>query len=127
MTEKNEGRHAAEFVLSEAAGNRSRDNITVKSGENLVAGQVFQIDGGKAVAFTAAVDSAGALLVEAAGIILDNCDASATGSDADTPAAAIGRDAEVNDNLVTYPTETSGGGEHDLTVDSLKLLGIIVR
>lgn len=128
MTVKTEGRHAAEFLLSEAAGNRSRDNVTVKQGQKLVAGQAFQLDGnGKAVALTGTLDSQGDLATPAAGIVLYGVDASATGSNADTPASAIARDAEVNDNLLTYPTESSAGGEKAATVASLKALGIIVR
>jgi hypothetical protein len=42
MTTLNEGRFAAEFLLSEAPGHFSRDNITVLSGEGkLAAGQVL--------------------------------------------------------------------------------------
>lgn len=37
----NEGRHAAEFILSEANGNRSRDNATIKDGVEIEAGQVI--------------------------------------------------------------------------------------
>ncbi len=35
-----EGRHSAEFIMSEASGSRSRDTITVASGAALVAGTV---------------------------------------------------------------------------------------
>jgi hypothetical protein len=37
---KTEGQHAGEFILSEANWNRSRDNVTVLSGQNLKAGAV---------------------------------------------------------------------------------------
>lgn len=36
-----EGKHAGEFILSEAPGSRTRDNVTVLSGENLKAGHVL--------------------------------------------------------------------------------------
>lgn len=36
MTKLTEGRHPAEFILSEAAGMRSRDNITILSGEGVL-------------------------------------------------------------------------------------------
>lgn len=36
-----EGKHAGEFILSEAEGSRSRENVTVLSGENLKAGHVL--------------------------------------------------------------------------------------
>jgi hypothetical protein len=35
-----EGQHAGEFILSEAPGNRSRENVTVLSGQDLEAGEV---------------------------------------------------------------------------------------
>lgn len=42
MATKTEGRHTAEFLLSEANGNRSRENITIKSGAGkLVAGAIL--------------------------------------------------------------------------------------
>lgn len=40
MASNAEGKYTAEFVLSEAPGARSRENITVLSGENLKAGHV---------------------------------------------------------------------------------------
>lgn len=41
MTILSEGTHAAEFLVSEASGSRSRERITVLSGETLVAGAVL--------------------------------------------------------------------------------------
>ncbi len=41
MTVLNEGRHAAEFLVSEANGHRSRETITIASGENLEAGHIL--------------------------------------------------------------------------------------
>jgi len=40
MTSLVEGTHAGEFILSEAPGNRSRNNVVVLSGQNLAAGAV---------------------------------------------------------------------------------------
>lgn len=37
----NEGKHTGEFILSEANGSRSRENVTVLLGENLKAGHVL--------------------------------------------------------------------------------------
>lgn len=36
-----EGKHAGEFLVSEASGNRSRENVTIKAGANLAAGSVL--------------------------------------------------------------------------------------
>src|SRR4051812_21892871 len=41
MSTKTEGKHCAEFMISEAAGYRSREAVTVLSGENLKAGHVL--------------------------------------------------------------------------------------
>lgn len=41
MTTKTEAIHPGEFILSEAEGYRSRENVTVLSGQNLVAGAVI--------------------------------------------------------------------------------------
>ena len=41
MTALKEGKHAGEFILSEAPGSRSRENVTVLSGESLKAGHVL--------------------------------------------------------------------------------------
>lgn len=129
MTVLTEGRHAGEFMVSEANNTRSRETGTVVSGQNLVAGQVVQFDNdGKLTAFTAVEGSDGDLVTEAAGILYDNVDASATGANADvTGVAYIARDAEVNGGELTYPTETTDGGEEAHAIASLKLLGIIVR
>lgn len=123
MTVFTEDRHAAEFILSEASGQRSRDNGTLAMGQNLKAGTPLMDDGtGKLVAFQANTNTAGALETDAAGILIAPCDA----TDADTAVAYIARDAEVNGNLLEYD-DTTNGGEVALTNASLKLLGIIVR
>ena len=41
MASNSEGKHTGEFILSEANGDRSRENIVVLSGENLKAGHVL--------------------------------------------------------------------------------------
>jgi hypothetical protein len=127
MTTKTEGRHAAEFILSEANGNRSRENGTVAQGQTLVAGEVVMLSAGKLVTQDGALDTGGELVTASEGIILDNVDTSSDGTNADTPAAYIKRDAEVNGNLVTFPPETTDTGERAATVASLASLGIIVR
>lgn len=124
MTVFTETRHTAEFILSEANGQRSRANGTVASGEDLAAGTVVQDNGsGKLVAFTATKNTAGDLITEAAGILIGAVDA--TGGD--VAAAYIARDAEVNLNLLTYPAETTSGGEKAATTASLAKLGVVTR
>lgn len=41
MASNSEGKYSGEFILSEAEGSRSRENVTVLSGENLKAGHVI--------------------------------------------------------------------------------------
>jgi hypothetical protein len=112
--------HAGEFILSEASGSRSRENGTLKLGENLAGGTLLQVDGATLVEFTGDTNTAGALLVQAAGVLLADCDA----TDAATPVAYIARDAEVNLKLLTYPTDT---GDEARAIASLKAIGIITR
>lgn len=116
--------HTGEFLLSEANGNRSRESASVASGQTLKAGQAVMMSAGKLVAHDGTLNSDGSVTTAAAGILLAPVDASG-GEVADC--AYIARDAEVNDNLVTYPAESSAGGEKAAVVASLADLGIIVR
>ncbi len=109
-----EGRWAAEFIMSEANGNRSRENGTVASGQTLVAGQLVQLSGPNLVAWA----GTGTATV---GIMINNVDA----TDGAVDAAYIARDAEVNFNLLTFPTGSDD--DDDEGVASLLLLGIIAR
>jgi len=122
MTVKIEGRHAAEFLVSEANGTRSRGTLTLKAGQNLPAGAVLELDGtGDAIAFAGDSDSV------AAGILWEATDASATGTNADTPVAAVIRDAEVNIDEISVENDDTAGTIKDAAVTSLALIGIIAR
>jgi hypothetical protein len=114
--------HAAEFIISEANGHRSRENGTLASGQNLAAGAVVMFSGDNLTAYTAGAVTDGGT-DEAAGILINAVDASTAAQ----PCCYIARDAEVNLNLLTYPAESTAGGEKDNTIASLKLLGIIAR
>lgn len=117
--------HAGAFLQSEANGFLSRETATVKSGENLVAGQVVQFDGTELVACSGDLNTAGdALVTEVAGILFDAIDATDGAVD---NCVYIARDAEVKDDAVTYPTESTAGGEKAAVIESLKLLGIRPR
>jgi hypothetical protein len=125
MTTLTEGRHAAEFVLSEAAGTRSRESAAIDVGQDLDVGQIVEDDGsGNLTAMTGTLNTAGALITQAKGILLY---AGVSTTAVAQTVAYIARDAEVNGNLLTFPTETSTGDERNLTIASLALLGIIVR
>lgn len=115
-----EGRHAGEFLISEAPGTRSRENVTIVSGQNLGAGAVLGkiTSGGK---YTALNQGAGDGSQTAAGVLIHATDA----SDGDVAAAIIARDAEVNGNCLDWgaesPTEITTG------ITELETLGIRVR
>lgn len=129
MTTLTEGKHSSEFIVSEANGDRSRATGTVTAAQNLVAGQVVQFTGGKLVAQSGAVDTAGALVTAPAGILLENRNASTTGPYGATDwtgCVYIARDAEVQLSALTFPTETTVG-EQALVVAALATLGIICR
>lgn len=124
MTTKTEGRHAGEFIVREANGNRSRDTETVLSGEDLVVGEVVEADGdGKLLALTGLVDTAGDLITQVFGIMYAAVDA--TAGDV-TGAVVIVRDCEVNGNDMKFPTETTNL-ERAEAEKSLRLLHIVVR
>lgn len=113
-----ERKHAGEFLISELDGHGSRDNITVVSGQVLVAGAVLGKASGKYKNYdNQAVDGSQA----AAGILYDNCDATA----GDTPAVIINMDAEVNGNLLAWGTET--GSDETAGIADLLALGIKIR
>ena len=120
MATLTENTRAGEFILSEANGNRSRDNVVI-SGGNYVAGTVL----GKLTATGAYTEhDPGALdgSEAAAGILFAGVDASA----ADASGAIVSRDAEVDGDLLTYITGISTANR-DLAIADLLAFGIIVR
>lgn len=120
MTALTEGRHAGEFILSEAAGQRSRENVTIVSGQDLKAGAVLGkiTTGGKYTEVNQGADDGSQTAVA---ILIADCDA--TGGD--TAAAVIARDAEVNGDCLDWGSESAAEivtGRTELTA-----VGIIVR
>jgi hypothetical protein len=113
---------AGGFIVSEAAGTRSRgDDIVLVSGQNLAAGAVLGLitaSGKYAEYDDDAVDGT----EDAVAILYDAVDASA----ADQPCVAIVRDAEVNtDELVWEATQTAPQIANGIA--DLAALGIIAR
>lgn len=98
-----EPNHFEEFLFSEEELDISREVITVASGQNLKAGQPFQLSGGKAVAATGTVNTAGAIVTPIQGVLSKDANASASGTNADIPNVPyIARMAQVVDALVVY-------------------------
>jgi hypothetical protein len=123
MTVLNEGRHPGEFLMSEAAGQRSRGNITVASGAGIIApGTVL----GKVTAtgkFVASAVGATDGSEVAVAVALYGCDATS----ADAAIAAIVRDAEVNGTVLTYHADRDLPAEKAAANTNLADAGIIVR
>jgi len=125
MTILTEGRHAGEFMVSEANGWRSRATGIVLADEVLDVGQVVEKDGdGKLVAFTGETDTDGNLVAAAAGIMWAAVDA--TGADV-TGAVYIARDAEVNASEIFVADDDTDGTVLAAARESLAAIGIIVR
>lgn len=126
MTTFTEGRHAAEFVLSEAEGTRSRENVTLHGGftgaTTLKAGTVLgKITSGGKYAASAASGSDGSQTAIA--VLLYPADISA----GDVAAAVIARDAEVNGDCLEYEATVDQDSEKAAKATQLAAVGIIVR
>ncbi|MBG95146.1 MAG: head decoration protein [Chloroflexi bacterium] len=92
MATKTETQHTASFIVSEANGNRSREEVTIKSGQNLAAGTVIGLHSGGDYAAYDDSDPASAY-----GILIEATDASSAAKNA----AVLVRDAEVVEAEVT--------------------------
>jgi hypothetical protein len=124
MTALTEGKHRGEYLGPDYLPQLSFETATVKSGQDLVSGQVVEFDNGQLVACSGLTDTAGDLITAVVGILDDNIDATAG---AVAGCVYLARIATVKDNVVTYPTETSDGGEKAAVVASLALLNIRPR
>ena len=121
MAVKTEGKHDGEFLISEAAGDRSRKNVTIVSGQNLGAGTVVGkvTDGGK---YSAYDDDNSDGTETAAGILLCAVDA----TDGDKAGVVIDRDAEVKDDLLVFASTNDSTDITNGKAD-LESLGIRIR
>lgn len=121
-----EGKRDTEGLMSEAPGQRSRDNITIKAGAGIVAPMtvlgMITADG-KYIPSPASevVGSEGAEVAVA--LNLYGVDATS----ADVRVAAVTRDAEVNGNFLTYDASRNLDAEKLAARVDLAAEGIIVR
>lgn len=102
MTVLNESRHTGEFMVSEANGHRSREQVTLAAGQSLDVGAVL----GRITAtglYTEYAPAAADGSETAAAILYAAVDASA----ADSPAVIIARDAEVNAGELVWPEDAT--------------------
>lgn len=128
MTVQTEGRHAAEYIVSEANGTRSREVITLLAGNSLPAGAVLAkiTTGASAGKFTvlnptSAADPADGTKVAAA-VLFAPVDATA----ADHAAVITARDAEVKVAALGWPAGITGP-QKTTALGELAGLGIVAR
>ncbi|MCA1419485.1 head decoration protein [Bradyrhizobium sp. BRP23] len=88
----NETRHPAEFILSEANGERSRGSGIFLDPANFAAGQIVKKSGANYVAITDATAADGIAIYGG----------TTTGAGSSVSVALLLRDAEVNGNCLTY-------------------------
>lgn len=119
VAEKN---YPLEFLLSEANGTRSREVVTVASGQNLKAGHIVGkvTTGGKYKecnqdANTGEEVAAGVLCYDTGGALA-----------ADTKMVIIARDAEVKGDYLTYKSDADAGEKATMRAE-LAALGILTR
>lgn len=109
-----------EFIITEAAGTRSRDTVTIEAGQNLEVSAVLgRITGtGKCVALDPLASDGSEV---ATGILYANTDATA----GDINAVIVARDAEVRESDLDF------NGADQAQIDTAKIelddLNIIVR
>lgn len=117
---KTEGKHAGEFIASLGNGTYSKENVTLISGQNLVAGSVL----GKITAsgkYTMVAPGASDGSQTAVAILWDNVDASG----GDTKCVIVAREAEVNKDDLNFAS--LNGGQITTAISQLSTVGIIVR
>lgn len=118
-----EGRHAADFIISEAEGKRSRDTIIIASGAGKVLpGTVL----GKVTAsgkYVPSPDTGADGSQTAAAINIYEVDATS----ADVSVAAINADAEVNVNELVYHSTVNDATKKGTKQTQLRALGIKSR
>ena len=123
MAAKTEGKRTGEYIQSEAAGNRSRDNAKVASGAGVVKASTILgkiTASGKFVPHDpAAVDGS----QTAVAILYATIDATA----ADAPCVITARDSEVRQADLIFNAATDTPPEIDAVKASLAANGIIVR
>ncbi len=120
MTTLTERQHTGEFLVSEANGSLSRETGTLaQRSAAYVDGTVLSKSGNLLIACEADTDG----VTDVVGILYGYVDASG----GNTECVYIDRLAEVKDELLTYPDESTAGGEKAAAVAGLLALNIKTR
>lgn len=116
-----EGRHAAEFLVSEANNYRSRDAVTIAYGSSLDAGTVLgQVSSsGKYKPFSASATDGSE---NPAAVLYFPTDA----SEGDVEATVIARDAEVKGEILGFPSGITNT-QRNSALSALADAGIVAR
>lgn len=123
MAKKTEGRHTGEYILSEAGGTRSRDNVKMASGAGVVEASTVLgkiTASGKFVPHNPAATDGSEVAVA---INYARVDA----TDADALCVATARDSEVKGSELIYSAGTDTKPEKDAVNAALAANGIVVR
>lgn len=126
MTILTEGRHAGEFILSEAEAGRARDNVVIASGAGIlkpgtVLGKITT--GGKFWPSTNASVTETAGAQTAVAVLIHAVDATS----ADVKAAVISRAAQVKGDALSYDASVNDATKIGAKHTQLAAVGIIVR
>jgi len=124
MTTFTEALHAGSHIAWEANPDISRETGTVASGQNLVAGQLVMLSGGNLVTHDGALNTAGDVVTAVEGVMFEAVDATAG---AVAGAVYTKRLAVLKDDDLTYPTETTLGGEKAACQASMATNHLIAR
>lgn len=121
MSAKTETGHAGGFIMSEANGKLSRENVTLAEGQVVKAGEILGVvtSGGKSATWD---NNASDGTQAAKAISINDADA----SDGDLEIAVISRDAEVNGNELVIGDTSPATTIEDARADLLAL-GIVIR
>ena len=117
-----EGTYAGESIMSESNGTRSRETVTVLSGQNLSAGAVLGkvTASGKYVAYTVGASDGSQ---NAVAILFDAVDATS----GDKEGVILARDMEANKLGLVWGGTVTTQGHKDTAYASLATVGIIAR
>lgn len=126
MSVKTEGKHTAEFVVSEANGYRSRDQVTVTVPASTTLEAGFVLAKLSATGKHVPYDNSGSDGSESAAAILYGELANATGAPVDMQATVINRDAEVREADLEWAAGLTDNDKAAGLVD-LAALGIKAR